>query len=144
MIQASQNLALTAKTPDDIVGVLATLDELDGHFFLKGLIGTSGQVDGPHAALADYLSDPIGTDVLADKRARFAFFEQFDAFRESRSFGKASFFVRGKERLNFLPQGGVPCADGVQEVSAAARFTVQCGVKKIFDLTPALRFHIPT
>src|SRR6266446_8311370 len=65
MVQAGQDLALTATILDDVFSVLAALDELDGHFFLKGPIGTGGQVHGTHTSLADFSNDLIRTDVLA-------------------------------------------------------------------------------
>ncbi len=144
MVQAGQDLALTTETPDDVFRVLAALDKLDGYFFLKGLIGAGGEVNGTHASLADLLNDSIRTDVQAGEGACFAFFQQLDAFRKSGRFGKASFVVGRKQRFNLLPEIGIAAAGRVQKGGPARRFAIQCRVKKFFDLTPAFSLHDPT
>src|ERR1700675_2422309 len=144
MVQAGEDLPLSAETTDDVVGVLATLDEFNGHFLLKGLVGACAQVDGSHATLAELSNDLIRTDILASKRAFIIFFEQIEAFDESGRFGEASFLVGGKKRLDFLAEGSVPGAGAIEKGSAACRFTIQGRLKQILNLAPAIRFHNPT
>ena len=76
MIHDRQRLTLGLEPRDDLLGVHAGLDDLEGHpapdrFLLLG------HVDGAHAAFADLLKQPVWADKRADacgKRRTLAFF----------------------------------------------------------------------
>ena len=65
MLQGGEDLALVAKAAQDLVGVHATLDQLDGDPLLELLVRAVGQVDGAHAAPADLLEYPVRAQALA-------------------------------------------------------------------------------
>ncbi len=65
MLQGGEDLALVAEAAQDLVGVHATLDQLDGDPLLELLVRAVGQVDGAHAASADLLEYPVRAQALA-------------------------------------------------------------------------------
>ncbi len=69
MIHQSQSLPLGLEPGDDRLGVHAPLDELEGHLSMDGLFLLS-LVHDSHAAVANFLKDAVGADLLS--ACRFA------------------------------------------------------------------------
>jgi hypothetical protein len=68
MVQTGQDLAFMAEAEEQIRGIHAGSDELEGSLFLELGIVADGQVDHTHAAAADLTADPPGTESRANDR----------------------------------------------------------------------------
>src|SRR6266545_2244384 len=66
MIECRQDLALSAKTAEDKVGIHATLDELDRHALVEFLIDSYCFINGAHAAAANFAFESIGAKTPPD------------------------------------------------------------------------------
>src|SRR5215472_877383 len=54
MIQTSKNLPFMAETVQHVRGIHAVRHDFDGHVLAKLVIVAAGEVNGPHAALANF------------------------------------------------------------------------------------------
>ena len=60
MLQVRQNLPFAAKPCENLIGVHAALDDLDGHLFFEVFVRAAREPDGAHAA-PSFLGGPSGT-----------------------------------------------------------------------------------
>jgi len=60
--QPRQELALGEETRPQLRGVHVAMEQLQRHLLVEGPVHPLGQVDRPHAAVADGCEGPVGTD----------------------------------------------------------------------------------
>jgi hypothetical protein len=58
--QGGQDLAFPLKTPQHVLAAGFRTHDLEGHLFAEGVVGTHGQIDGPHPSVADLAQDLVG------------------------------------------------------------------------------------
>ena len=66
--QPCQNLPFGEKAPFDGLGVPASANELEGDLFLESAVGSFGQKDLAHAAVAEFVGQHVGADAAASER----------------------------------------------------------------------------
>ena len=64
MLQPGQNLSLTLKPFENLIGVHAAFNQLHRHLLLELSFGSFGQIHSTHAAAADFADDFVGANVL--------------------------------------------------------------------------------
>ncbi len=64
MLESGQDLAFMAETAEDVIGVHAALDQLEGDPLLELSVGAFGMVYGAHAASSDLLQKAVRADGL--------------------------------------------------------------------------------
>ena len=106
VVHHRQGLALGLEAGDDLLGVHARLDDLQGHLAAHGL-RLLGHVDDAHAPLADLLHQLVGAD---DRARAFREARRFDRDRRRRRGGleeAAELFVIPQHRFHLLSQSDV-------------------------------------
>ena len=83
VIERGEDLALTAKSLNDIVGVQATADNLYGNEFFECVIGSGRQIYCSHSAVADLPQHAIDPDPAALIKSAIKLFQYLDPVFES-------------------------------------------------------------
>src|SRR5262245_31101527 len=103
VVHQRQRLPLRLEPGQDLGGVQAGLDDLEGDLAAHGLF-LLGHVDDPHAALADLLQQLVGADLAARAHA-FRLIRLRPLWQEGRAVQKAAqLFVRRQQLVEVCTQ----------------------------------------
>ena len=70
MVEPRQDFAFALETPQDFVGIGATLQHFDRDLLLKGTVCALGEVDCAHSAAAQLTNDRVGAHALPRRQDR--------------------------------------------------------------------------
>ena len=109
MVHQGQRLAFGLEAGDDLAGVHAGLDDLEGHLAVNRL-GLLGHEHPAEAAFADFLEQLVAADDAARPFVDGLFFRRDDGLLEE----IARLLVGRQQALHLPAQAGVALAGGVQ------------------------------
>ena len=142
MFKAGENLAFATEAFEDELGIETGFDKLDGDLGFVLFVGAGGEVDGTHAAAAEFADEGIGADAATFDGRVLIGAEPDDGVLDLGDDELGGVFaIAIEKRFDFVEQIEIVAAGAPEPGFTLGGGEFEGFVEEGFDFLPALGIH---